>query len=610
MTISQNPEKPLGREWRLFTEGIERLFNAFLNRLFDLSPKAASRRLFWLVILFFFSGFLLSLINYPLSMWLVRIQDIFLFVFNPTYRAGYTTGDPISSFILFGLQVFIDPRNLRFIPLLLAPYFISLQSAAIYLADIFNKDDVSVARTHINEVALFGNDKAIRITKGKVLAEHENSPNIIFGGPGKVIVDLDSAALFEKPDGTPHVIPPTGKEPGGKATIEGFERFREAIDLRDHFIDLRDQDKDSSSVKSRSSDGIAVSATDVRFLFSIDRGKENTPTSEFPYPFINEAVEKVVYKATSTVVLDQDTPSKYEFQWFKNMTNLIRSELGGFMGQHKLTEYLASIGIPEVERARQRVDEFARYARSVIPPGESPPEPGDVPDVPKFVPRHQITNLFSQFTEKFARTAQERGVQLQWIGVGTWKTSLDNVAKKHEEAWNLNRENMETGSKDAFHGYENEHSQNRMVGLIQAIPIGSYYQAIKTTRKPYTVIRMILNDYRKQLIQARDIYTNKKKAVPPHLAEAIAHLDDVLWHFLKQGHAPADETVDADVADAEKKAGFSDEFIASFDEIVQLVGGDEAEAIRLIKREQSLFPNESLEKSCRRAIDRLIRSRI
>jgi hypothetical protein len=612
MTIPSISEKPLEREWRLFNEELERLFNALLNRLFDLSPRAATQRLTWLTILFFISGFLLSLINYPLNLWLTRLQDIFLYVFNPTYRQAYTTGDPISSFVLFGLQVFVDPRSLRYIPLLLAPYFISLQSAAIYLADIFNLPEVSIARKHIIETALSGNDEAIRISKGEVLEEHRKSPNFLIGGPGKIIVDIDSAALFEKPDGTPHIIGPTGGEPGGKATIEGFERFREAIDLRNHFIDLRDQDEKSSSVKSRSSDGIEISATDVRFLFSVDRGENNDPSPETPYPFSKSALEKIVYKATSSVVLDQNTPSKYEFRWVNNMVSLIRGKLGGFMGQRPLTEYLASIGLPEVDRARQQADSFARYARSVTPPGETPPEPGSIPDIPNFVPRPQISSLFSQFTEDFAKTARDRGVHLEWIGVGTWKTPLDEVAKKHIEAWNLNRENSENGKSDSFEGYENEHSLEKLVGLIQSIPIGSYYQAMKTTKKPYTVIRAILTDYRKHLLQAQEIYKSRGKSAPDQLTDALKHLDEVLYHWMKGSHTTEDgnEPVDGEATDVGGKGVFSDEVFTAFDELIQLVAGDEAEAIRLIKREQSLFPNEPLEKLIRRAIERLLRGRI
>ena len=104
---------------------------------------------------------------------------------------------------------------------------------------------VKVARDFIWEVALTGSDKTIRIQQGEISEESRQSSNYLIGGPGRVIVDPDSVALFEKPDGTPHIIGPTGKEPRGRATLDGFERFRQAIDIRDQYVDLRDQDSRS-----------------------------------------------------------------------------------------------------------------------------------------------------------------------------------------------------------------------------------------------------------------------------------------------------------------------------------------------------------------------------
>ena len=292
------------KERKIFAELFPRLRDAFLNRLFDLRPERAARRLRYLTFLLLLSGFLITLTNekYALIYWGQHLQNIFLYLFNPVYATGVKE-NPILSFVLFAWGAFTDPYTLQYLPIFLAPFFIALQSAAIYLADIFELEDVSVARSFIWEVALSGSDETIRISQGEISEHSRQSPNYLIGGPGKVIVDLDSVALFEKPDGTPHLIGPTGKEPGGKATLEGFERFRQAIDLRDHFIDLRDQDEKSRSVKSRSLDGIPITATDVRLMFSVNRNGKK-PDLTHPYPFNEKGVERLVYKATSKVTPD------------------------------------------------------------------------------------------------------------------------------------------------------------------------------------------------------------------------------------------------------------------------------------------------------------------
>ena len=583
------------------------------------------------------------MIYYPLGLWFQRIQDIFLFVFNSAYRATYQ-GDPLLSLVSFAWQVFIDPRNLHFLPLMLASFFISLQSAAIYLADIFEIEDISIARNHVFEVALSGSDDVIRISEGEVMEEHKKSPNFLIGGPGRVIVDLDSAALFEKPDGTPHVIGPTAREPGGRAVIEGFERFREAIDLRDHFIDLRDQDDKSRSVNSRSRDGIPITATDVSFIFSIHRTvdekepeikparkarlkrtglffRRNTVEKEpekepkkepDPYPFSKKAIENIVYKAVSQVTPDQVNPSTYKFSWINNMTGLIRGELGGFMGKRDLTAYLASTNIPEREKALNRENEIVEQARKVIPPYEEPPKPQNVPPVPDFTPRYKITNLFNEFTSDFTKKTKERGVELRWIGIGTWRTPIPNVVDKHLEAWKISRENQANGSEDAINALRNETTLTRSLELIQEIPLASYRQASERTQSPLRVMFGVVVDFHKQLNQAKDLYILKGETPPNVLGDAIRLLDNVVYRF-RQNQPPFQED-EVTAEEVQETAGEPESAVPSpgevaFDELVRLVGGDVATANRLIEFERSQFPNDPREILIERAIDRLVRDR-
>jgi hypothetical protein len=663
MTRNGIPESPLRKEVRLFSEGFSRVLSALMNKLFDLSPRAASIRLVWLVILFFLTGFLISLNNYPLVLWLQRLQDIFLYIFNRSYRETYV-GDPLLSMALFVWQVFIDPRNLHLIPLMLAPFFISLQSAAMYLADIFELEDVSVARKHVLEVALTGSDETIRISKGAVIEEDQQSPNFLIGGPGKVIVDLDSAALFEKPDGTPHVIGPTAGQPGGKAVIEGFERFREAIDLRDQYIYLRDQDDRSPSVKGRSRDGIPVTATDVRMIFSVHRKVDDTPedvpTNKMrdskrsrtkgkepdPYPFSRKAIENIVYKAASQVTPEQENPSTYKFSWINNMIGLVRGELGGFMSQRDLTAYLANTSHPEREKALLREDAYVEQARKLFPPHEDPPEPQEVPPVPEFTPRHKITNLFSEFTEKFTNNARDRGVELRWIGVGTWKTPIPNVVENHLEAWKLSRENQANGSEDAMKEFEDEISLNKLIEFIREVPILTYRKLIGSTQpivEPETngvenegevsededtgpsgnarpiilslfggerqktishsdAMKQLLIEYRKLLIEAAEFIQAKNELVPFRVTRGIRYIEDVLawptWHWLGRNTSIRDDT--------EVESGPSE---AAYQQLIQLVGGDKESADRLIEEERTRFPAENREELAERAIERLIRDR-
>lgn len=584
ITPHSSSETTLQKERRLSGELFSRLLNAMLNWLFDLRPDHATRRMRNLFIMFLLAGFLICLIYYPLWQWAGHIQEIFLYLLNPAFARDYP-GEPFTKFLTFAYYALSDPEVFQYFPIFLAPFFIALQLASFYLADIFELDDVAVARDFVWEVAFSGSDRALRISQGRVLEQHLESSNYLIGGPGKVIVDLDSIALFERADGTPQVIGPTGKEPGGKATIDGFERFRQAVDIRDQHVEL--------TVTSRSRDGIPITATDVRLMFSIDRGANPQPTLEFPYPFDKDAIEKIVYRSASKVTPEQVYPSNYEFSWLNNMISLIRARLGGFMAERNLAEYLAGIGRPEIEKSKAREEMIANDVRRLA----QPPEEGNGKEPkapPEFTPRYKITSLFSQFAEEFTRDSRNRGVILHWIGVGTWKSALeeDVVTEKHLEAWQTSQENARKGSPEALKKAENEAMLEKMETLIRGVPIEAY-QEITGEKKHFgkkpskkstfkskddeiddegliseeellklftggtlsiseiakhinerveveaerlfrtsekgsdkrAEIRKLLSDYRTQLIEAVQIMTAKNEPVPESIREAIKYIN-------------------------------------------------------------------------------------
>ena len=476
-STSDQTESTLQKERQLFRELFPRLRDAVINNILDLGPARATERMQSLVVLFFASLFLVTLTQeaYALPIWGRHLQSIFLYLFNPPYAATYN-GNPIVDFMNFGYRAFTNPHTLQYVPLFLAPFFIALQSAAIYLADIFELENVGVARSFVSEVALSGSDETIRIKEGEISEAHKESPNYLIGGPGKVIVDLDSVALFEKPDGTPHVIGPTGKELGGKATIDGFERFRQAIDIRDQHVDLQ--------VQSRSRDGIPITATDVRLMFSVYRGENPKKEDRFPYPFSKEAIEQIVYKAASRVTPDLPNPSTYEFSWINNMLGLIRGKLGSFMNERNLSVYLASIGVPELEKAKLREEVIAEQVQKLIQQTEDTNNKKDAKKPPEFTSRAQISSLFSQFAQEFTRSTRNNGVQLQWIGVGTWKTSVEIVPEKHLEAWKLSQDNLKNGNPGALNKVENEALLKKMESLIKSVPLEAY-EEITTPSSSY-----------------------------------------------------------------------------------------------------------------------------
>lgn len=520
-TISPAGESSLRKELRLSGELFSRLVDAILNRMFDLRPEKATRRLWYLILLFFVASFLVSLLYYPWGWWVQRFKDVIYYLFQPAFADSYP-GNPFENLIILTAKVFFDPRIFQYFPIFLASFFIALQCAALYLADVFELEQINVARRFIWAVAISGSEETVRVSQGGISEDDRLSPAYLIGGPGKVVVDLDSVALFEKPDGTPRVIGPTTS---GKASLEGFERFRQAIDIRDQYVDLHDQ------VKSRSLDGIIVTATDVRLMFSVYRGGVK-PSAEQPYPFSKDAVEQIIYKATSRVTPGQANPSTYEFAWINKMIGLIRGELGAFMSRNKLSAYLASIGMPELEKLRQREEAIVKQAQQLTQSEQGFLNATEQKNLPEFQPRHKITNLFTQFAEEFTKKAHNSGVELHWIGVGTWKTPTELIPERHLEAWKISSENLYRESDDALSELEKEAIMQKTVSLIQDVPVAVYLNLPGEDKENKKALRSLLIAYHQQLLEAVEFMRAKGEAIPPSIEEAIAHINNMFGHFL------------------------------------------------------------------------------
>ena len=507
-------ETALQRERRVFQEEVRRLRNCFLNKAFDLTAKGSRRRSMVLMGMVLILGAFISLQSHPLYEWAPELSRLFQYLFNPVFSAA--APDTPAAFVSFALGTFFEPKTLRCIPVFALPFFFALQAAATYLADIFELDRVHIARKFIMGVAFNGGQKGIRIGAGEVSTESLDSPVYLIGGPGKVVVELDTVAVFEKPNGQPHIIGPTVK---GGATLESFERFRQALDLRDQYTDPLE-------VKSRSLDGLKVSAKDVRMVFSIWR-EGKSATNDNPHPFSKKAVETLVYGQSCSVVADGPYPSECNPSWSTTIQTLIRNELDEFMAEHHLAEYLASIGLPEVQQARTREEEIAKAGQAIVPE-DGQVETREVPPPPNFQARQNVSSLFSQFAQDFTDRASERGVELKWIGIGVWKTPGEIIPEKHLEAWHLSRENLARGNPGAMNGIRREARLQSILKMIQTVPLVRFRESIQNGKSHTYTLRDLLLGYREQFIESMDLVKKGDQPLHEALDQGIKYIDSAL----------------------------------------------------------------------------------
>jgi hypothetical protein len=480
-------------ERKRFKELLDRWLDYRLNKFFDLSIHGPGHRRYWTVALG--AGFVAAAFV---------VQA--LFYFFPIF----TSARP---FELSALPLFFVLTVARLVIILFIPSYIAITMAGNYLADIFELKDPVVAWDYINELSLGGANEIIHIRDGKISEESLNSPVLLIGGPGRVLVEFDSAALFEKPDGTPHVIGLANARPDparDNFVLEGFERLRDpVINLRDQYIG--NPSGEPMTILSRSLDGILVSATDVRGVFSIRREISDDspePSIHTPYPFNPEDIENLIYKQSVPVLTEGPYPSGDLPQWTSAMRGLIYGSLSEFMGQNNLAEFLTSIGALELELSEFREDTILSNTLQFT---SELPDPTTVNlSKPKFHPRPELSDRFTKYKDGFAKRAHGRGLELQWIGVGTWKMpdefSSDIIDDQHLEAWRINRQNTDNSGLKNLESAADEAYFSEKARLIENIPLASHQKNQEKYSDKDVLIECLLQDYWEQLGDALQIY--------------------------------------------------------------------------------------------------------
>jgi hypothetical protein len=208
------------------------------------------------------------------------------------------------------------------------------------------------------------------------------------------------------------------------------------------------------SINGRTSDGIKVRAEDIHIVYSVYRNHLPS-TLEQPYPYDEETLLWMYYRkgreATQTA-----------------MTSMVAGELGKFISRHSLSEFLAAISIEEQEQNRVQEIEISRQA--AVEEGVSNPSSSQRQlNIPDFVPRAQI--ISDMFTAEFANNARTSGVELKWIGIGTWIIPSDIVPRRHLEAWRLTLDNMARGSDAELARLRVESETQEFLRLVREIPI-------------------------------------------------------------------------------------------------------------------------------------------
>lgn len=585
-----------------FRELLARWLEYRLNRLFDLSLHGPAVRKYWALVLgvgFVAAGFAVhtALYFFPILAPPAQVQ--------------------LSSLPLFFLLTIA-----RLVLVLLIPPFIALTMAGEYLADVFELKHPSVAWEFIRQLSLGGAGSIVHIRDGKVSEESLESPVILIGGPGVVLAEFDSAALFEKPDGTPHVVGLGNADQEGNVAhivLDGFERLREPIvSLRDQY--LGSPSGEPMTVAGRSRDGLPISAADVRCVFSLRRAHQadvDPQSLRQPFAFESEDIESLIYKQAVPVLTGSPYPSGQPSAWTDTMMGLIRGSLGEFMSQHDLAEYLAGIGAPEVERAEFHEDTI--LAETLRVTSELPDSTSPGPTAPKFHPRTELLDRFTRPGDAFTRRSQEHGLELHWIGVGTWRIPNDLTGKaiedQHLEAWRLGEENAGHAGEGALASGFDEAYINERIRLIQNVPLAAHEKNQTRYSEKEVLAECLLQDYWEQMGSALEIYYNNgaRPAELLSLEKAVLRIEWLLriprgQHVIGGGQLSKVKSAAASANDEEAPPAPSSKHEAvQYRLLLSKLDGNYRVAEGMIENEARRHPTQDREQLISRIVKRLER---
>ncbi len=328
--------------------------------------------------------------------------SFFIFWFALVWLAGFPGEIPfewqdrlpsIAFIIINTIAPFFHPQVLiHLLPVvvaILASFFIG----SLYLTDLFELDSFWIAASYLF-ASFFGlGYPTLSINRGdmsELEGLYTNNPLLQIGGPGYVIVHLGYAAVFETEDGIPKVYgSPKSSDETARPFIEGFERLRGVIDLRDQLGKV-------DEVRAVTRDGIEVYARDAQMLFRV-YGGDQPRSLQNPYPFTKEGIRRLIY--------GQAVIHEGQRNWVELLPEIVSREIRSFVSKHSIQEFLA-LQPSRLLADGEPIEETNEEAKSFIQ-----------------IPRRQLTEHFH--TDQLKERLKEQGLELAWVGVGTWELRDD-----------------------------------------------------------------------------------------------------------------------------------------------------------------------------------------
>jgi hypothetical protein len=409
---------------------------------------------------------------------------------------------PSIAFIIINtIAPFFHPQVLIHLLPVMAAILTSFFIGSLYLTDLFELESFWIAASYLF-ASLFGlGYPALSINQGdmsELESFHTHNPLMQIGGPGYVIVHLGYAAVFETEDGIPKVYgsPRAADETTGPF-IEGFERLRGVIDLRDQLGKV-------DEVRAVTRDGIEVYARDAQMLFRVYGGDQQRSLQN-PYPFTKEGIRRLIY--------GQAVKHEGQSNWVDLLPEIVSREIRSFVSQHSIQDFLAlqpSRLLAEGEPVEEGEDQ-TNHSNSLIQ-----------------IPRRQLTEHFH--TDQLRERLRDQGLELAWVGVGTWEMRDDQQsstpaetgpAKTLTATWrDLQRANLYSSADYQAREYDRRLREQTAEGIEEIIKTWKHGEL----PKPYRCFETLYNLQQHMELMLHQLENEPDLNPPPDIETALNHI--------------------------------------------------------------------------------------
>jgi hypothetical protein len=482
----------IGKQIRVWLRPLINLIDDVVNRLFRMRYISGLVRL-GLVVGFGVLGWLLLAVNiHPYASWRHQL---------PVLEPGMNPYFFVLGFFWTILRnTFLAWDVLTYVILGLLPFFAAIEFAAIYLDDIYELNDIHMARRFIWQTAFSVPDYDIlHVENGEVRPEDRRLPVFRIGGPGYVQVGMENACVFERMDGEARVIGPTNQGVLRAERLDGFERLRGAIDLRDQTA--------NPDVVARTRDGIQLTVRNIRVIYSVIRPTK--PSHARPYPYQDQDILNLVYNQNRDTITGA-------------MNSLITVSLRTFLGTRLLGEIMAAITANDIDRLRGLTTGDGALGAAIWAPERMPR--ADVTDRNFYNPSQGATNLLAPFIERATRD----GVQLHWIDVGTWHIPTSILSEQYLEALQLTIQNQGRNNlfalRDTTFGAWADQTQL----MLRQLPLDLVQlQQVRRQRAELSdddLVYQMVKQLQKQLRNGRDQFREIGRSEPNEIRDALRYL--------------------------------------------------------------------------------------